>query len=62
MVGENTIAIQRRMAAIEPKAQRLNEQIRTSPVRVIAADGTQLGILPVEEALAAAGQHHVKEP
>lgn len=44
------------MAAIEPKTQRLNEQIRTSPVRVIAADGTQLGILPVEEALAAARQ------
>ncbi|MFH1919830.1 MAG: translation initiation factor IF-3 [Planctomycetota bacterium] len=42
------------MAAIEPKTQRLNEQIRTSPVRVIAADGAQLGILPVEEALAAA--------
>jgi len=42
------------MAAIEPKTQRLNEQIRTSPVRVIAADGTQLGILPVEEALAVA--------
>jgi translation initiation factor IF-3 len=42
------------MAAIEPKTQRVNEQIRTSPVRVISADGGQLGILPTEEALAAA--------
>ncbi|HUT94371.1 MAG TPA: translation initiation factor IF-3 [Thermoguttaceae bacterium] len=41
---------------MEPKAQRVNEQIRTSPVRVIAADGDQLGILPIEEALAAASQ------
>ncbi len=33
---------------------RVNRQIRISPVRVIAADGEQLGIMPVEEALAAA--------
>jgi translation initiation factor IF-3 len=45
-----------RTAEIEPKMQRVNEQIRTSPVRVIAADGAQLGILPIEEALAAARQ------
>ncbi len=45
-----------RTAAIESKAQRVNEQIRTSPVRVISADGAQLGILPTEEALAAARQ------
>jgi translation initiation factor IF-3 len=44
------------MAAIESKQQRMNEQIRTSPVRVIAADGAQLGILPTEEALTAARQ------
>jgi len=44
------------MAAIEAKQQRINEQIRTSPVRVIGADGSQLGILSVEEALAAARQ------
>ena len=31
--------------------QRINEQIRVTPVRVIAADGAQLGILPTEEAL-----------
>jgi translation initiation factor IF-3 len=30
---------------------RINEQIRISPVRVIAEDGEQLGIIPVDEAL-----------
>jgi translation initiation factor IF-3 len=32
----------------------VNRQIRISPVRVIGEDGTQLGIMPVEEALEAA--------
>lgn len=36
------------------KRVRVNRQIRISPVRVIAADGEQLGILPVEQALAMA--------
>jgi translation initiation factor IF-3 len=31
--------------------QRINEQIRVTPVRVIGADGAQLGILATEEAL-----------
>jgi len=31
--------------------QRINEQIRITPIRVIAADGEQLGVLPTEEAL-----------
>jgi translation initiation factor IF-3 len=31
--------------------QRINEQIRITPVRVIGADGAQLGILPTDEAL-----------
>ena len=45
----------RRMSAIEAKqTQRINEQIRTSPVRVISGTGAQLGILPVDEALAQA--------
>jgi translation initiation factor IF-3 len=35
----------------KPDKQRINEQIRITPVRVIASDGTQLGILPTEEAL-----------
>ncbi len=29
----------------------INDQIRVSPIRVIAADGAQLGIIPTEEAL-----------
>lgn len=31
--------------------QRINEQIRITPIRVIGADGAQLGILPTDEAL-----------
>ena len=46
----------RKVAAIEPNKQRVNEEIRTSPVRVIAADGAQLGILSTEDAMAAARQ------
>ena len=33
---------------------RVNRQIRISPVRVVTAEGEQLGVLPIEEALAAA--------
>ena len=40
--------------AIEPKSHRVNEQIRTSPVRVISAEGEQLGIMVLEEAMTAA--------
>jgi len=40
-----------RTLASEPNKQRINEQIRVSPVRVIGADGAQLGILPTEEAV-----------
>jgi translation initiation factor IF-3 len=36
------------------KRVRINRQIRISPVRVIADDGEQLGIMAVEEAIAAA--------
>lgn len=35
----------------EPDKQRINEQIHVTPVRVIGNDGTQLGILPTEEAI-----------
>jgi translation initiation factor IF-3 len=43
------------MPAIETKqTQRVNEQIRTSPVRVISATGEQLGILSLDDAMAAA--------
>lgn len=33
---------------------RINEMIRLSPVRLVDADGSQVGIVPVEEALALA--------
>ena len=42
-----------RNLAIE-RSQRINEQIRISPVRVIGADGSQLGIIPTDDALRAA--------
>ena len=34
-----------------PDKQRINEQIHVTPVRVIGNDGSQLGLLPTEEAL-----------
>jgi translation initiation factor IF-3 len=39
---------------VADRAQRINEQIRISPVRVIAADGEQLGIISTEEAIGVA--------
>ena len=42
-----------RISAID-KNQRINEQIRISPVRVISAEGEQLGIIPTDQALAIA--------
>jgi translation initiation factor IF-3 len=38
------------MSAID-KNQRINEQIRISPIRVISAEGEQLGIIPTDQAL-----------
>lgn len=37
-----------------PTGPRVNNRIRISPVRVVMEDGTQLGVLPTEEALAKA--------
>jgi translation initiation factor IF-3 len=42
------------VAIANEKRVRVNRQIRISPVRVIDPDGVQLGIMPIEEALAAA--------
>jgi translation initiation factor IF-3 len=42
-----------RISAID-KNQRINEQIRISPIRVISAEGEQLGIIPTDQALAIA--------
>ncbi len=38
-------------AAAKPRGPRINRQIRISPVRVIGADGSQLGVLEVDVAL-----------
>ena len=43
-----------RVTAIDRDQTRVNEQIRVTPVRVIGADGAQLGIMPTEEAMAKA--------
>ena len=51
---DRTPETHRRIVAIERTIQRYNEQIRISPVRVISADGTQLGVLSTDEALALA--------
>lgn len=40
-----------RVAAIERIQVRVNEQIRVSPLRVIGADGQQMGIVPRDEAM-----------
>ncbi|MEM9658076.1 MAG: translation initiation factor IF-3 [Planctomycetota bacterium] len=36
---------------MERKQQRINDQIRISPIRVIASDGEQLGVITRDEAL-----------
>jgi len=43
-----------RRPATVPDKQRINDHIRVSPVRVIGADGAQLGILKTEDAIAQA--------
>ncbi len=42
--------------AIDAKQQRVNEQIRVPQVRVIGADGTQMGIMSIDDAMSAARQ------
>lgn len=41
------------------KGLRVNERIRIKEVRVISQDGTQLGILPIEQALHTAYEQHL---
>ncbi len=41
----------RKPPTLDTRGPRVNEQIRISTVRVIGADGAQLGILPTEDAL-----------
>ena len=42
---------------IERTQTRVNEQIRLSPIRVIAEDGEQLGVIPTEDALSRAREN-----
>ena len=46
---------------IQQKVQRVrvNEQIRVPEVRLIGPDGEQIGIMPIREALAQAGEAHL---
>lgn len=46
-----SIRLQERVSTIDRIQNRINEQIRISPVRVVSEDGEQLGIIPTEEAL-----------
>jgi translation initiation factor IF-3 len=38
---------------------RINEQIRISPVRLVGADGEQVGVVPIEEARRAAAEREL---
>ena len=38
---------------------RINEQIRVPEVRLISADGAQVGVMPIKEALALAAEAHL---
>ena len=40
-----------RRSVTEPDKQRINEQIRVTSVRAVDSDGTQLGVLTIEEAM-----------
>jgi translation initiation factor IF-3 len=51
--GERNLAIE---GTNRTPRTRVNRQIRISPLRVIAPDGEQLGVMTVDEALAAAQQ------
>lgn len=42
------------MLPIDRVQARINDQIRVTPIRVIGADGSPLGIIPTEDALAQA--------
>jgi translation initiation factor IF-3 len=51
---QHPLLSQERALTIDRIQARVNEQIRISPIRVISSDGTQLGIIPTDEALAKA--------
>lgn len=41
---------------VRPERTRINHHIRISPVRVVLEDGSQLGVIPTEEAIAKANE------
>ena len=49
------------MTVIQPKQQRvrINDHIRVPEVRLIGADGQQVGVMPTKEALALAAEAHL---
>jgi translation initiation factor IF-3 len=49
------------VTVIQPKQQRvrINEQIRVPEVRLISADGQQVGVMPTKEAMAMAVEAHL---
>ena len=48
------------MTAIQKQQRvRINEHIRVPEVRLIAADGQQVGVMPTKEALAMAVEAHL---
>jgi translation initiation factor IF-3 len=51
----NHLALESGSTSKQPRT-RINRMIRISPVRVIADDGAQLGVLSIDEALAAASE------
>ena len=53
-VGASIPFARKEIAIAERITTRVNEQIRISPVRVIGSGGEQLGIIPVDQALAKA--------
>lgn len=57
--ASSIIPVYERTTTIDRIQTRVNEQIRISPVRVISADGQQLGILPTDQALAKARENEL---
>ena len=47
------------MTAIQKQRVRVNEQIRVPEVRLIGADGSQVGVMTIKEALALAEEAHL---
>jgi len=47
------------VTAIQKQRVRVNEQIRVPEVRLIGADGSQVGVMPIKEALALAEEAHL---